>query len=146
MEKIPYPVKARAIIRGGSLAPSIYGVAEFMAVGNNTLVTVRLRGLPDTNSDGFYAFHIHNGTSCGGTNFSQAGTHFSKTDEPHPRHAGDLPPILSVNSQAYMSVLTNRFSISDILGKAVILHSRPDDFTSQPSGNSGERLACGIIM
>ena len=44
-----------------------------------------------------------------------------------------------------MSLFTNRFNLSEIIGKSVIIHSNTDDLTSQPSGNSGEKIACGII-
>ena len=44
-----------------------------------------------------------------------------------------------------MTFLTDRFKLKDVIGKAIIIHSMPDDFTSQPSGNSGEKIACGII-
>ena len=63
----------------------------------------------------------------------------------HPFHSGDLPSLLENNGYAYMTVLTNRFKIADIIGKVVIIHDSPDDFTSQPSGNSGMKIACGII-
>ena len=49
------------------------------------------------------------------------------------------------NGYAYMSFLTNQFRVKDILGKVVIIHDSPDDFTSQPSGNSGKKIACGKI-
>ena len=45
-----------------------------------------------------------------------------------------------------MSVLVNKFNIEDILGKVVIIHDMPDDFTTQPSGNSGTKIACGKIV
>lgn len=64
---------------------------------------------------------------------------------PHPLHVGDLPPLLENNGYAYMSVLTNKFKISDIIGKTVIIHDMPDDSTTQPSGNSGKKIACGVI-
>lgn len=49
------------------------------------------------------------------------------------------------NGYAYMSVLINKFKIKDILGKVVIIHDSPDDFKTQPSGNSGTKIACGKI-
>jgi Cu-Zn family superoxide dismutase len=48
-------------------------------------------------------------------------------------------------NRAYLSVLTDRFNVSDIIGRTVIIHNMPDDFTSQPSGNAGEKIACGVI-
>ena len=52
-------------------------------------------------------------------------------------HFIDLPPLLENNGFAYMSVLVNKFKISEIIGKVIIIHDMPDNFTSQPSGNSG---------
>lgn len=65
---------------------------------------------------------------------------------PHPFHMGDLPPLIENNGYAYMQVLINKFKIKDILGKVIIIHDSPDDFTTQPSGNSGTKIACGKIV
>lgn len=63
----------------------------------------------------------------------------------HPYHAGDLPPLFSANGNAVLEVLTDRFNIHQIIGKTIIIHRNPDDFTTQPSGNAGEKIACGVI-
>ena len=89
------------------------------------------------------------GTSCTGNQedeFADAKTHFNPTQCPHPFHSGDLPPLLENNGYAYMSVLVNKFRLSDIIGKVIIIHDMPDDFTTQPSGNSGTKIACGKIV
>ena len=59
---------------------------------------------------------------------------------------GDLPPLVENNGYAYMQVLINKFKIKDILGKVIIIHDSPDDFTTQSSGNSGIKIACGKIV
>ena len=64
----------------------------------------------------------------------------------HPFHAGDLPPILSANGIGILSVFTDAFRVVDIIERSIILHDGPDDFTSQPSGMSGNKIACGVIM
>lgn len=62
-------------------------------------------------------------------------------------HAGDLPPLLSnARGKAFGAVLCDGFTLNEILGKSVIIHRAPDDFTSQPAGNAGERIACGTIV
>lgn len=84
----------------------------------------------------FFGFHIHQGNSCTGNatdEFANAKSHLDLTNCPHPFHSGDLPPLIENNGYAYMSVLINKFKIKDILGKVVIIHDSPDDFTSQPS-------------
>ena len=77
--------------------------------------------------------------------FADVGMHYNPTNCPHPFHIGDLPPLLENNGYAYMSVLINKFKIKDILGKTIIIHDKPDDFTTQPSGNPGTKIACGVI-
>ena len=94
----------------------------------------------------FLDFTFIIGSSCTGNKedeFANAGTHYNPTNCPHPFHSGDLPSLLENNGYAYMSVLLNKFKIKDIIGKVVIIHDMPDDFTSQPSGNSGKKIACG---
>lgn len=63
----------------------------------------------------------------------------------HPNHAGDLPPLLSAGGYAKMTVLTGRFRVDEIVGRTLVIHNGVDDFTGQPSGNSGKKIACGII-
>ena len=96
----------------------------------------------------FFAFHIHSGSKCSGNEkdpFADALTHYNPDDCKHPYHAGDLPPLFGNDGYAYMEFLTDRFEVSEIIGKTVIIHSNPDDFTTQPSGNAGMKIACGII-
>ena len=99
----------------------------------------------------FFGLHIHEGKRCGRTApeaeaFSAAGGHFNPWNCPHSYHAGDLPPLLSSNGYAWLAVYTERFTSVDVLGRTVIIHDMPDDFSSQPAGNSGKRIACGGII
>jgi Cu-Zn family superoxide dismutase len=77
--------------------------------------------------------------------FSEAMTHYNPNNCLHPFHAGDLPPLFGSRGYAFSVFLSDRFSLSDVLGKTVIIHGNPDDFTTQPSGNAGEKLACGVV-
>ena len=93
-------------------------------------------------------FIYTSGTSCTGNSedeFANAKSHLNPNNCPHPFHIGDLPPLIENNGFAYMSVLINKFKIKDILGKVIIIHDSPDDFKTQPSGNSGTKIACGKI-
>lgn len=101
-------------------------------------------GLPDSET-GFFGFHIHAGNDCSGTGFPATGGHYDPQMNPHPQHAGDLPPLLGDNGTAWLSVLTGRFQIRDIIGKTVVIHSNPNDFITQTSGNAGTKIACGVI-
>ena len=142
---------AKANIKGGKKYPKINGVVTFREVKNGVLVTAKVNGLPqssDSCTGRFFGFHIHEGSSCSETisnEFANAKTHLNPTNCPHPFHMGDLPPLIENNGYAHMTVLINKFKIKDILGKVVIIHDSPDDFTTQPSGNSGSKIACGII-
>ncbi len=108
------------------------------------MVEVDIKGLPDNNS-GFFGLHIHEGKSCMGENFSSTRNHYNPSESEHPKHRGDLPPLMLCNGGAYMNVATDRISVKDIIGRTVVIHSMPDDFTSQPSGNAGNKIACGVI-
>ena len=141
LNKIMY---ALADIRGGNSAPGLRGRADFAAHPDGTVVTVHVWGLPKTPT-GFFALHIHEGGSCGGAGFADTGAHFNPENTAHPMHAGDLPPLLSANGNAYLSVLTSRFRVEDVVGRTVVIHGMPDDFHTQPAGGAGEKIACGVI-
>lgn len=94
------------------------------------------------------AFIFMSGKTCTGNvedEFANANMHYNPTSCPHPYHAGDLPPLIENNGTAYMSVLLGKFSIKEIVGKVIIIHDMIDDFSTQPSGNSGKKIACGKI-
>lgn len=135
---------AAAKISGGRDTPLLSGRVRFYQMPGGVLVEADISGLPN-NADGFYGFHIHTGNGCTGEGFSATGSHYDPTKQPHPRHAGDLPPLMSNGGKAYMAVMTDRFSISDILGRTIVVHRMSDDFRSQPAGNAGEKIACGVI-
>ncbi len=135
---------AKAKIKGGNEAPKLQGSVRFYEFPSFVFVEVNIGGLPRSDT-GFFGFHIHEGDSCGGENFADTGSHYNPKVRPHPTHAGDMPPLLLCNGGAYMSFKTDRFRIKDIIGKTIVIHSSPDDFTTQPSGNAGTKIACGII-
>lgn len=108
------------------------------------LVVAEISGLPESET-GFFGFHIHQDESCSGVDFFRTGSHYDPMNQTHPKHTGDLPPLLACQGKAYMSVKTDRFSVKEILGRTVVIHSDPDDFRSQPAGNAGKKMACGVI-
>jgi len=77
--------------------------------------------------------------------FPQSGTHYNPNNCPHPYHAGDMPPLFGADGYAFLSFVTSRFTANEVIGKTIIIHSQPDDFKTQPSGDSGEKIACGVI-
>lgn len=149
-------VTAIAKIKGGPLAPDIKGTVSFIDVSEGTIVCINVSGLPpfkpgtkNTLPIGPHGFHIHENGSCEvgdpANPFTPAGGHWNPTNQPHGNHAGDFPVIFSNHGRAYMCFFTDKFRVSDIIGKAVIIHESPDDYRSQPAGNAGKRLACGVI-
>ncbi|MBO5892411.1 MAG: superoxide dismutase family protein [Oscillospiraceae bacterium] len=135
---------AVAQIQGGREAPQLTGCVQFYQECGWVLIVAKISGLPESEA-GFFGFHIHQGESCSGTDFSGTGSHYNPTGQGHPKHAGDLPPLLECRGNAYLSVKTDRFSVKDIIGRTVVIHSDPDDFHSQPAGNAGKKIACGVI-
>ncbi len=140
-----------AKIKGGNGYPDLRGIATFRQMQKGVLVTVRVCNLPKEAlcSGGIFAVHIHEGECCTGNGedrFSNAKTHYNPLNCPHPYHAGDLPPLLGNDGFAYMSVLTNRFTVDEIAGKVIVIHQNKDDFTTQPSGNAGTKIGCGRIL
>lgn len=144
MKHTMYP-KAAARIRGGSEYPQLHGLVRFFQRNDGLIVEAEIFGLPKTET-GFFAFHIHEGDSCAGEGFPSTGSHFNPGMTTHPKHAGDLPPLLSDHGKAYMKVYTGRFHAEEVIGKTVIIHRDPDDFHTQPSGNAGTKIACGLIQ
>ena len=80
-----------------------------------------------------------------GSSMNNMMGHFNPGGMSHPFHAGDLPPLLSNQGYAWTAFFDRRFTIEEIIGKSVVIHAHADDFTTQPSGNSGNPIACGEI-
>ncbi len=143
---------AYANVSGSMEYTQITGSVRFYNTPYGIMTVTSISGLPSSSEpcrNNFFAMHIHNGSECSGNEsdpFSKAGTHYNPNGCPHPQHAGDMVPLFSVNGYAFSAYLTNSFTIDEILGKAVIVHDSADDFTTQPSGNSGNKIACGIII
>ncbi len=142
---------AHAVISGSPKYPDIEGNVEFFSTPMGIVVCSEIYNLPhgDKNKPGstqVYGFHIHNAGKCTGTDFADAGPHFDKTNSPHPMHSGDMPPLFGNNGYAWSSFLTDRITPEDVIGRSVIIHESPDDMSTQPSGNSGARIACGVIQ
>ncbi|MEM5770587.1 MAG: superoxide dismutase family protein [Bacillota bacterium] len=142
---------AYAEMAGAPSHPEIRGRVEFYPAGNGVLVMAEICGLPENDGacpSGVFGFHIHEGAACTGNAedpFSNTGPHFNPGNCAHPAHAGDLPPLFGNDGYAFMTVFTRRFHVCDIIDRTVIIHAKPDDFTTQPSGNSGQKIACGQI-
>ncbi|PPK45941.1 Cu-Zn family superoxide dismutase [Clostridium algidicarnis DSM 15099] len=148
---------ATAIIKGGPFAPNIKGYMHFTDVPYGTNVCVKVTGLPEYKKAegnkspiGPHGFHIHEFGNCevGDKNdpFKSVGGHWNPYNQPHGNHAGDFPVLFSNHGIANMCFFTDKFKVKDIIGKSIIIHENPDDYRTEPSGNSGRKLACGEII
>lgn len=148
---------AYAWIKGGTDNPDISGIIRFYETPfSGVVVDVEVHDLPDIGANSsansnsaaslsnFYGMHIHEFGDCTPP-FDKTGIHYNPKNAQHPHHAGDMPPLMSSNGYAWMSFFDNRFTIEEIIGKSLVIHRMRDDFTTQPSGDSGEKIACGVI-
>ena len=146
-----YPISAYTYIKGIKKYSNINGYMTFQQMAKTVLVSVYVEGLPYKKgacNGEIFGFHIHSGKSCTGTKnepLKDADGHFNPNNCKHRHHAGDMPPLFGNNGEAFMTFETNRFSVREIINRVVIIHRNPDDFTTQPSGDSGEMIACGKI-
>ncbi|MDD2190217.1 MAG: superoxide dismutase family protein [Eubacteriales bacterium] len=114
---------------------------------DGSLIVADVEGIPFS---GFYGFHIHQHGPCtpgnGYVGFHDVGGHYSAVPEqPHPFHSGDLPVLMAYYGHAFMVVYSDRFKPEEIFGRAMIIHEWPDDYRSQPAGNSGQHIGCGTF-
>ena len=143
---------ASAEISGSDAYPCIKGRINFYQTPYGVIVYSDVCGLPvkkDECKKEIFAFHIHSGCSCTGNEsdpFADAMMHYNPCDCEHPYHAGDLLPLWeNGNGCAFEMFLTDRFMVDEIIGRTVIIHLNYDDFSTQPAGNAGEKIACGVI-
>jgi Cu-Zn family superoxide dismutase len=132
----------------------VSGRLQVMSMGSGVHIAGDVGGLAPGSAHGF---HIHEKGDCSAADASSAGGHFNPLGAPHgrmettPHHAGDMDNIVAdgdgvarVNVHLH-GVTLGGGAANDIAGKALVVHAAPDDYASQPSGNSGARVACGVI-
>jgi Cu-Zn family superoxide dismutase len=149
--------KPHAVAHVKLLDGSAAGTVDFAQTNHGVLVIFDIRGLPP----GAHAIHIHTSGNCDAkTKFTSAGPHFSPEPKNHGYmsrggpHPGDLPnQFAATDGSLHASTLTSMFalgngkrSIFDRDGASIIVHAKGDDYASQPAGNSGDRIACGVIV
>lgn len=147
--------QATATILGNAEHPGLQGYARFFETPYaGLLIEVEIYGLPDqepenkhttSNIPHFFGMHIHEKGDCTPP-FDRTGNHYNPKDFPHPQHLGDLPPLMSSNGYAFTIFYDALLSIKDVENRSLIIHAQPDDFTTQPSGNSGNKIGCGVIQ
>lgn len=136
-----------AQINGSNAYPQIEGMVLFYRFRKGTVVVADIAGLPQTESN-IFGFHIHEGFSCTGDAeepFKDTKNHFNPYGKEHPLHVGDMPVLFGNRGLAWSAFFTERFLPGEVAGRTVVIHDMPDDFKTQPSGNSGIKIACGRI-
>jgi Cu-Zn family superoxide dismutase len=130
-----------------------FGEATFDQVGDKVHVVVYVQGLKPGQEHGL---HIHEVGDCSSGDGMSTKGHFNPHGKPHARHdtaerhAGDLPPLKAgkdgrAKVDAMLDVISIGSGPGNIVGRGLIVHADPDDFTTQPTGNAGARIACGVI-
>lgn len=150
--KINRKLSAYCRLTGSRDYPALKGTVLFYQVDNKVWVTIQMSGFRVDRTrcnQPIASLHIHEGNRCTGTRtnpFRDALEHYNPDDCNHPFHAGDLGNLfINKDGTVMMSILTDRFTIDEIMNKTMIVHKGIDDFKTQPSGNSGDRIACGVI-
>jgi Cu-Zn family superoxide dismutase len=147
-------MKGKAAV--ASLTPTqnnnVRGLFMFHQMGDHLMVHARVTGLTPNAEHGV---HVHEKGECASTDGSSAGGHFNPDGKPHgpqsgAHHAGDMPALKAdANGVADVKFSLHGPTVSagttSLVGRAVIVHAAPDDYTTQPTGNSGARIACGVI-
>lgn len=130
---------------------TVRGTVTFEPAGDGLRVTAHIEGL----TPGDHGFHLHQNGDCSAPDGSSAGDHWNPTQQPHgapdaaQHHAGDLGNITAdASGMAHVDKTVAGIGLSgtqSVIGHAVIVHGKADDLKTQPSGNAGPRLACGVV-
>jgi Cu-Zn family superoxide dismutase len=142
--------EAKLESRSGS---TVTGKVTFTQHGAKVAMKVEVSGL----TPGAHAIHLHDKGDCSAPDAASAGGHWNPTSEDHgkwahtPFHHGDIGNLVAdAKGKAEMHMESELWTVgdgkpSDVVGRAVIVHAKEDDFTTQPTGNAGGRVACGVV-
>ncbi len=149
MNTVEPAAQAQVHARSGS---QVSGTVSFTPRADVVVVEARISGL----TPGSHGFHVHEAGDCSAADASSAKGHFNPMNHPHghhgkpERHAGDLPNMeADANGNATYRAEVRGMQVTSgpggIVGRSVVIHADPDDYQSQPAGNSGKRVGCGVI-
>jgi superoxide dismutase, Cu-Zn family len=150
-EKSSAPLQAIALLHPTE-GNKISGTITFTEVADGVQVHAEISGL----TPGKHGFHVHEFGDCSASDASSAGAHFNPTNQPHAgpdadaRHVGDMGNIeADASGVGKLEYLDHNMSLANdeqsIIGRSVVVHAKADDLKSQPAGDSGARVACGVI-
>lgn len=132
----------------------VSGKVTLVPMGKGVHITGVVGGLPPSSPHGF---HVHEKGDCSAVDATSAGPHFNPFNTPHGKtdagahHAGDMNNITTdaegvAKIDVHLTGVTlGGGAVNDIANRALIVHAAPDDYASQPAGNAGARVACGVI-
>ena len=148
-----------AMAASAVLAPksgsTVQGSVKLAQQGDDRVaMAVDISGLP---ANSMFGFHVHERGDCSSADAMSAGGHFNPTSQQHgdphsgSHHAGDIPMLQSdANGKAVGSIVLSGVTLTprptSLVGHALVIHSGKDDYVPQPTGNSGGRIACGVIV
>ena len=150
-EKPSAPLKAIAVLHP-TAGNKVSGTVTFTEVADGVQVHAEITGL----TPGNHGFHVHEFGDCSAADASSAGAHFNPTNKSHAgpddpeRHVGDMGNVEANGSgKATLEYVDHQISLTNdqqsAIGRSVVVHAKADDLKTQPSGDSGARIACGVI-
>jgi Cu-Zn family superoxide dismutase len=150
-EKSPAPLKAIAVLHP-TAGNKVSGTVTLTEVADGVQIQAEITGL----TPGNHGFHVHQFGDCSAGDASSAGAHFNPTNKPHAgpdaleRHVGDMGNIeADASGSAKLDYVDHHISLvndkESVIGRSVVVHAKADDLKSQPAGDSGARVACGVI-
>jgi Cu-Zn family superoxide dismutase len=150
-EKLSAPLKAIAVLHP-TAGNKVGGTVTFTEVADGVQMHAEITGL----APGNHGFHVHEFGDCSAPDASSAGAHFNPTNKPHAgpdateRHVGDMGNVeANASGKATLEYVDHQISLTNdeqsAIGRSVVVHVKADDLKSQPAGDSGARVACGVI-
>ena len=150
-EKPSAPLKAIAVLHP-TATNNVKGTVTFAEEADGVQVHAEIEGL----TPGSHGFHVHEFGDCSAGDASSAGPHFNPTSKPHAgpdspeRHVGDMGNVdADASGKAKLDYLDHYISLTNdqqsVIGRSIVVHAKADDLKSQPAGDSGARIACGVI-
>lgn len=153
----PKPVstlQSATVVLASASGSLVSGKLSVRPMGDGVHFTGEIGGLTPNST---HAIHIHEKGDCSAADASSAGGHFNPAGQPHgevdhgPHHAGDMDNLVA-NAEGVARVDAHASGVTlgggapnDVLGRGLIVHASADDYKTQPTGNAGARLACGVI-